>query len=73
LHGREEFLPARGVLLLHDPLGEIEVAPADNDVLGEPAAALSDFLLDFVPIEEVLVVPEGDRARELIGALAFAE
>jgi hypothetical protein len=33
LHGREEFLPARGVLFLRNLLGEIEVVPADADRL----------------------------------------
>jgi len=56
--------------LVSDPLGQIQVVPTEDRILDQPPAILRHFLLDFLALEEFLMVAKGDGSRELMAALA---
>jgi hypothetical protein len=73
LDGCQQFLSVLNVFLLGDFLGEIQVVPADNGIFDQASASFGNPLLDLFAIQEVMVIPEGYRLRELVGALALVQ
>jgi hypothetical protein len=73
LDGCQQFLSVLNVFLLGDFLGEIQVVPADNGIFDQASASFGNLLLDLFAIQEVTVIPEGYRLRELVGALALVQ
>src|ERR1700694_1413687 len=67
------LLPTLGILLLPDPVRQIEVVPADDGVLDQASAPLGNFLFHLFAVQELVVVTERDRLRELIGIFTFVE
>jgi len=47
-------------LRLAEELRKVEIVPADDRVLDEPATACGDILFFFFVLNELLIVPEGD-------------
>jgi len=66
-------LPAVGIRLLADFLGEIQVIPADDRVLDQTPTSLGQFLFDLFAVQEVVLVAKRDGLGELIGILAFVQ
>jgi hypothetical protein len=73
LDGRQQCLSVLDVLRLPDLLGKIEVIPANDGVFDEPPASFGHFLFDLFPRQKVMVVPERDGLRELIGIFALVQ
>ncbi len=71
LDSRQQCLSVLDVLRLPDFLGKIEVIPADDGVFDQPLASFGYFLFDLFARQEVMVVPERDGFRKLIGIFAL--
>ena len=72
-HRDEECLPAVLVVGFRQLFREIEIIPANDGVFDQAAAPFGDFLLDFFPRQELLVIAKRHGARKLIGVFAFVE
>jgi hypothetical protein len=72
-HGVEQRVAVGLIWLSLEFTVEVEVIPADDGVLDEPPAALSDFLILFLALNELLVVTVRDGPGEFIRALHLVQ
>jgi hypothetical protein len=73
LDGGKQGSPLLVGLRVLQPLSQEQIVPANDRVLNEPATAFGQILFDLIGLQDFLIVPEGDRAREFLRTLDFVE
>ncbi len=71
--GVDDLCFALIVFGLIELLREVQIVPADDRVFDQPATAFGDFLFLFFAVDELLIMAERYRLRELLRALDLIE
>ena len=72
-HGVEQRFAVGLIGLSIEFAGEVQIIPANDGVLDEPPAALGNFLILFLALNELLVVTVRDGPGEFVRALHFVQ
>jgi hypothetical protein len=65
-HSLDEGLPTLVIALYGNLVGQECIVPAHNRVLNETTTAFGNLLLHFLSVQELLIVPKGNRPGALV-------